>query len=227
MDFGNQLKQLLYVDFRIVCDSDYHSLWVKKLVSPVMIMFVLGFPIYIVVKMLIETRKSTTNGFKFQFSFFYYAYERQLFFWDVVILMRKLLLIFINSFFFSRITDQVEFYPILIVIMVFSAAFGLQVYFKPFAQNEFNIINGIEEYSLLVSFYTTLIALVYLIADNLGPNATLGLLLLGLFMNISFFAFWIRLYIKYNDSLLNILKWFIGRYFLYNFNIFLFNDDFF
>ena len=172
VEFGNQVKNLLFVDFRFDCDSDYHSLWIKKFVSPVMIMFCV---------------------------------------WDVVILMRKLLLIFINSFFFSRITDQVEFYPILIVIMVFAAAFGLQTYFKPFARKEFNIINGIEEYSLLVSFYTTLIALVYMITDELGPNATLGLLLLGLFMNISFFAFWIRLYIKYNDSLLNIRKLFIRR----------------
>jgi len=204
VDFGDYQENLLYVDFRIDCDSSYHTLWIKKLVSPIMVFFLFGYPIYIILSIFFLRNKSSSASFKFKFSYFYYAYEPRFFYWDFVILLRKLTLIFINSFFFSRITDQVNYYPILIVIIIFAIAFGLQVYCKPFSQMEFNMINGIEEYSLLVSFYTVVIAFTYMITSNLDSTAVLGLLMIGFFLNVSFFVFWIRLYIKYHYSLIKI-----------------------
>ena len=198
---GNLQKKLLYADFRIKCDSSYHNLWIQQTGSPIMIFFLFFYPSYIVIKMFIKfINNKPEPSYSFRFSYFYYAYKKKFFFWDFVILIRKLALIFINSFFFSRITDDVDLYPILLVILVFSISFGLQAYCKPFSQNNFSMINGIEEYSLLVTFYTMVIALIYMITMDLDKSVVLGFLFLAFFMNVSFFVVWIRFYVKYHDS---------------------------
>ena len=214
-------KKLLYSDFRIECDSEYHKQWIKQTAAPIMIFFLFFYPIYLILHMFMNFYKKIDNiSFNFRFSYFFYAYKRKFFYWDFVILLRKLALIFINSFFFSRITDNVDLYPILIVIFIFSLAFGLQAYCKPFATESFYMINGVEEYSLVVSFYTVIIALIYMITGNSNKSLVTGLLVLGFLLNLSFFVLWMIFYLKYHNSFRRFTRIFVSKYYLYNIYIF-------
>lgn len=198
IDEGSVKKKLLYADFKIDCDSSYHLLWVKQTTSPIIIFFLFLYPIYIIISMYAhKQQKNKSKNYKFIFSYFYFAYEEKFFFWDFLILLRKLALIFINAFFFSRVSDYVDNYPLIICIFIFALAFGFQIYCQPF-RDEFKFINKIEECSLLATFYTVVIAFIYMISPNLDTRAVVGFLFIGFFLNCLFFVLWIKFYVKNN-----------------------------
>lgn len=195
---GKYTRKLLYSDFRIDCNSNYHKLWIKQAATPILIFFLFIFPIFWVGKMYYHLlRKEDGNVFNFRFGYFFYAYKREFFYWDFVILLRKLILIFMNAYFFSRITDKVDYYPITLVIIIITLAFLLQIYFKPFRKDSFHMINRLEEYSLIISFSSVTIALLYMITSSLNNSIIVLLFILAFLMNISFFVLWIRSYYLY------------------------------
>jgi len=148
---GITYTSVLFTDFRIDCNGEYHKMWIKKLASPVLIFFLFFYPIYIILSIWKGIKNHENSLFRFKFGYFFYAYQRKYFFWDFVILLRKLLLIFINSFFFSRITETIPMYPIVLVLIMMILAYILQVNVRPWQKDDFNMINKIEELSLIIS----------------------------------------------------------------------------
>jgi len=199
---GKYEKNLLYSDFRIDCDSSYHNLWIKQAACPILIFFLFLYPLYIVGKMYKTfQRKQSENHkeFNFKFGYFFFAYKERFFFffWDFVILLRKLILLFINSYFFSRVTDTIDYYPIMVLISVLSLAFLLQIYCQPFKIKDFHIINGLEELSLIVSFFSIVLALIYMTMSDIKAFGLLFLFLVSGGLNTGFFCLWFWRYYQH------------------------------
>jgi len=188
---------VLFTDFRIDCNGEYHKMWIKKLASPILIFFLFFFPIYIILSIWKGIKNDENSLFRFKFGYFFYAYQRKYFFWDFVILLRKLLLIFINSFFFSRITETLPIYPIVLVSIMLILAYLLQVNVRPWQQADFNMINKLEELSLIVSNLSISISLLFLSYSDLNVLIAAFLLIFMLIMNVSFFIVWIKHYYSY------------------------------
>ena len=210
---GKYNRNLLFSDFRIDCDGSYHSLWIKQAAAPILIFFLFLFPVFIVGSMSLKIRNKESDAkFNFRFGYFFYAYKVRFFFWDFIILLRKLMLLFMNAYFFSRVTDKIQNYPILVVMGMVSIAFILQIYCKPFKRENFGMINDIEEFSLVISFFSLAIALLYMIVDTSDGTSMLVLMIIAVIMNVSFFVSWLRQYYKYFLKT-KILKMFTFMYF--------------
>jgi len=188
---------VLFTDFSIDCNGEYHKMWIKKLASPVLIFFLFFFPIYIILSIMKGIKNEKDSLFRFKFGYFFYAYQRKYFFWDFVILMRKLLLIFINSFFFSRITETIPIYPIVLVLIMMMFAYILQVNVRPWQKADFHMINKLEELSLIISNFTIAISLLFLSDPDLNVLIETFLLIFMLILNVSFFIAWIKIYYSY------------------------------
>ena len=207
---GKTSTRVLFTDFRIDCDGTYHKTWIKNLASPVLVFFLFFYPIYIIFNIMRGVKTDEKNKiFRFKFGYFFYAYKRKFFFWDFVILARKLVLIFINSFFFSRITETIPYYPIVLVLFMMSLAYILQVNIKPWQNNDFQLINKLEEFSLVVSNLSIILSLFFLSYTGSSDSLIIFLLIFMLLLNISFFIAWIYFYYKhYLKKRFMRLKWF-------------------
>lgn len=54
----------------------------------------------------------------YKYGFFYYAYKQNYFFYDVLILLRKLLVLLNVALFADNIKNKKQHFPILIIIMI-------------------------------------------------------------------------------------------------------------
>ena len=194
---GITYTSVLFTDFRIDCNGEYHKMWIKKLASPVLIFFLFFYPIYIILSIWKGIKNHENSLFRFKFGYFFYAYQRKYFFWDFVILLRKLLLIFINSFFFSRITETIPMYPIVLVLIMMILAYILQVNVRPWQKDDFNMINKIEELSLIISNLSIAFSLFFLSYPDLNELIATFLVIFMLILNVSFFIVWFKNYYSY------------------------------
>ena len=194
---GQISKKVLFTDFRIDCDGEYHKTWIKKLSSPVLVFFLVFYPIYIILSIVRGINNDNSSLFKFKFGYFFYAYKKKYFYWDFVILLRKLLLIFINSFFFSIITETIPMYPIVLVLFMMSLAYILQVNIRPWQVSDFFMINNIEELSLIISNFSIIISLLFLTSKDMSDEFITFLLIVMFLLNISFFIVWSKYYYMY------------------------------
>ena len=194
---GTKVMNLLYYDMTIDCDGKYHSTWMKQLSIPIILFFLALYPSSIILeiyKNLFKNEKEPDGRFFFRFGYFFYAYKRKFFFWDFVILLRKLVLIFINNFFFNQITSGSVNYPIIIVLLIISLAFIVQNFSKPFLSENFEFINNVEEASLMVSFLTVICLLIVIEAADVITSLTVFLFYAAILINLWFFYWWIKHY---------------------------------
>lgn len=195
---GQTSKRVLFIDFRVDCDSEYHKMWIKKLASPILIFFLFCYPLYVIINIMKGLKDNENKPlFKFKFGYFFYAYQRKYFFWDFIILLRKLFLIFVNSFFFSRITETIPIYPIVLVLFMMIVAYILQVNLKPWQWKDFYMINDMEELSLIISNFSIVIAIFFLSYPNLDKIVFVFLMIFMFLLNASFFIFWVKHYYCY------------------------------
>jgi len=217
---GTTVKSLLFSDLSIDCNGHYHQLWVKQLCIPIIIFFLVVYPGYIVFQIWLNLKNQKEkeenkdekpieyNGqFYFKYGYFFYAYRRKLFFWDFIILVRKLLLIFVNHYFFSRVTNTVSYSPIILMLLIITVAFIAQIYCKPFHKPTFHFINHVEEASLIISFFTVILILI-LISGEISDLFAFILLMIGMILNIWFFLWWFKKYYDYffKHKLMDLLK---------------------
>ena len=66
---GKYEKRLLFADFRINCDSNYHNLWIQQAAAPILIFFLFLYPFYIVISMYKHfNHNEEDKNFNFRFS---------------------------------------------------------------------------------------------------------------------------------------------------------------
>ena len=199
---GIYKKNLLFADLNIDCDGNLHKTWIMKLSIPLMSFYLFIYPIYIIREcFLILYKKNNKNDvdnskFYFRFGYIFYAYNRKFFFWDFIILTRKILLIFVNNFFLSQVKADVALYPAIIILMLLILAFILQIYCKPF-QSDFYFINNLEEFSLIISSMTVLCFLIIISSSSsIDDNIDMLLIVNCVVINLCFFIVWFKFYYK-------------------------------
>jgi hypothetical protein len=107
----------------------------------------IGIPITVFFLMRKESDRLETNAVKQRFGFLYNGYKRQNYYWEIIIMYRKIFCIFI-AVFLRRIGIIVQALVLLIVLMMFMQANSSR---RPFAARA---LNDIESFSLITQIVT-------------------------------------------------------------------------
>lgn len=204
-------------EFRLVQDleirffDEKHLFWVKFIVIPLILLIGIVIPFFIFAFLLFSYMKSSLDNkwIKFNLGFFYFAYKKKLFFWDFVILFRKILIIFAQSYFFTK-SDKNEIFPPIFLLFVIFICLLLQVIVKPFQPKAFGSINSLEKLSLITIFFSFYIALFYqsrlIMDENQDYYVNLIFFTLEIVLN-SFFLFKsLIIYFEHNETIRRVVS---------------------
>jgi len=135
-----------------------------------------------------NTAKFDNEEFKRSYGFLYLGYKKRKYFWELIILYRKLAMIFI-SVFMSTFTVYVQ---AICVLGVGFISYLAQINNRPFIEDD---LNNIETKSLISATFTLYCGLFYLSGD-LDGNSSYVLFILILSSNIIFGVLWFIAYTK-------------------------------
>lgn len=144
-DFDGDLR--LVGDLQVVCWEGLHPTITLGVALPCFIAWGLGIPAGVLVLMFRDREKLDTLAVKEKFGFLYNGYKRSSFFWEIIIMYRKILMIAI-AIFMNRIGIIVQALVLLIVMVGFLQLNNSR---RPFASRT---LNDIEDLSLITGIVT-------------------------------------------------------------------------
>jgi len=137
----------LVTDLSIKCWDSKHISNMLQLALPGLIVWVIGLPTLCLLLLIRSKRFLADPNVRLQFSFLYKGYKSEWYFWEFVILYRKIGVVSI-SVFLSTVSVTVQALSMLAVVLI---CFFLQLFIKPFNATSFN---SLELKALLASFLT-------------------------------------------------------------------------
>lgn len=207
-NFGddNNIDNRLVSDYSVHCDSETHKLWTYFFGVPFLILMGIVFPGYVLINMWWAYYKKRMQDrdreVLLKYGFFFYAYKSKLFFWDLVTLIRKLFLLFINIFYMTFVDITQDLSPILLVFLILVVSVLLQYQFNPFDEVKFNIVNHVESVSLSCLVATALITLIYFGETSVGREIDYQivafLVIAAMVANLFFLAYFLKAFYTYN-----------------------------
>eukprot|EP00347_Sterkiella_histriomuscorum_P022241 403331176 len=200
VDGINRLKS----NIDMVCYKDQHMIYLFVVVIPGIIIWVIGIPLASLVMLLRNREKIMRVGkydelsqsdkyqiihLKMKYGFFFNGYKLGTFFWEVIILYRKISIVMV-SVFFSVVSAEAQ---VLVVILIIVVSLLLQIKYKPFYTDE---LNKMELFSLQVAVITMYGGMFYVTGKHysyMGNNGLKWFLLLFILgPNILFFGYWLH-----------------------------------
>ena len=85
-------------DLEIVCFSGDHIYWAYGVAAPGILVWGLGIPTFAALLMFKDKNKLTDIGVRERYGFLFRGYKKSFFFWESIIMYRKIMLIFIQVF---------------------------------------------------------------------------------------------------------------------------------
>lgn len=211
VNIGNKNDNILRLmnDLNIDCNGFPHKLWIFWISLPVLAIstFIIIVLIYQLVSAYYYNRLKEIDV-KFALGYFYFAYKEDLFFWDIVILVRRLLILFVFMFYYEKIFLK-DVFPLILIYLIIVNSFLLQAYFNPFAK-EYQVLNNAEICSLLVLSLTYVMTIFYSTSFFKNWNFTteyFALMISGIILlNVGYLIYWFFLYYsKYLSRRLSII----------------------
>jgi hypothetical protein len=130
----------LVVDMQVLCYEGLHYYMAWGLALPCLILWGLGIPAIVLIMMRKDSDKLDTVAVKQKFGFLYNGYKRHNYFWEIVIMYRKILCIFI-AVFLNRVGIIVQALVLLIMLVIFLQANSTN---RPFAERALNDIEALS-----------------------------------------------------------------------------------
>lgn len=204
-NFGDEKNS----DYRVVRDKsiiyfgEEHQYLLRTLGLPLILIIGILCPFLILGFLLYKRVKNGLNEkmVLFNFGFYFYTFKEKYFFWDILTLLRKICILFVQLYFFSSLENK-NLYPITLMETIILISLMLQINIKPYQQKEFHMINSFETFSLFtlfISYYFSIFALFHIISNDDTNFYYLGFsgifpALANFFLAIQF----LRLYYRYN-----------------------------
>jgi len=147
-------EQWLVSDLSEKCWTSNHTRMILLISLPSIAVWVLGLPTLVLLLLVKSRHRLNESGRNLRFSFLYKGYEPQWFFWEFVILYRKIAIV-ASSVFLSVVSIKVQSLTVLAILLV---SIYLQLRYQPF--NDLTL-NKLEVKSILVSAITIYAGLYY------------------------------------------------------------------
>ena len=196
---ANPENRLLF-DYSIRCDTTFHNSVKYASLFIVVIGFGLGFPFFLFTYLFDAYRKDRLNedSCLLKVNYFYYVYQHKYFFWDVLHILRKYVALAIQILLASQVvivnTISLQILLLLVLFLLF-----LQIRLRPYEPKRFDVINRLEQYSLIsltlsiymLLFYSSLVTDLEFI--DLGLEVFF--FAIALLANLVFAILWFYIYI--------------------------------
>lgn len=174
----------------IRCWNSQHVNNLLSLALPGILIWVVGLPTLTLLILVAYKRQLSDPVLRIQYSFLYKGYRSEWYFWEFVILYRKIVIV-CTSVFLTTVSIEVQALSMLAVML---ACLFLQLYVRPFIGSSFN---SLELKSLLASLLTIYAGLYFQTNSTrmLHVEIALDILLFGLIVlaNVYFLLGWLRL----------------------------------
>lgn len=164
------------------CEDDVYKLWKNSFSIPLLLFWVGFFPLICLGKLVINSKKLTESQLKLFFGFFYFGYKPNFYFWEFVIMFRKILMIL------SSLIPEERLFTKGYVVLFLNAGSGfLQNQKCPFIDPA---LNSLEIKANIASMITILLGLFYL--TNLSEKAQAFCFALIVIVNTFFLLNWVK-----------------------------------
>eukprot|EP00347_Sterkiella_histriomuscorum_P009615 403340531 len=189
-------------DLQILCSSNQHQVFSLLIALPGLIVWGLGIPFFAFILMLRKNKSLDSIETRAQFGFLYRGYKKQFYYWEIIIMYRKIFLIFISVYIVgSGIITQA-----LIIFMTLIAFLLITMKKKPF---QTVVLNNLEIISLITCSITIFCGLFFILDVNtvevnedststssntsgvyLSENSKLAFFFVIVLSNVIFFTYW-------------------------------------
>ena len=195
---GNPYYVIL-ADVSAICWNDQHYNYRIKVALPHAIIFGISFPILIFFILHRKWRQNALDDKKclFKYGYFYYGLDHNFFYWDLVILLRKVLITAAYIFYMTNINNP-QNYILLIVFLIIIVALYFQIYFKPYRKEKLNIMNELETKSLIALAGSLYIGIFSLQFEEVSESVGFFLFMSIIFINCYFIYYWGKAFFVYN-----------------------------
>ena len=190
-------ERRLKVDLQSPCWEGYHWIFTVYIALPGILIYGLGIPAGVLYLMRRDRDRLDTLNVKEKFGFLFNGFKKKYYYWEIAIMYRKALMIFI-AVFLNQIGLIVQALVILIVLVVFIQVNNIR---RPFADRA---LNEIENLSLMTSTVTIYCGIFFLSAKDpdslsfdknkdfsLNATTSIFLFLLILGSNLLFTTIWV------------------------------------
>ena len=171
---------VMLLDMRESCYGSNYILWRNFVGVPMTIFYVFGIPFVAQILMREHAHELDAPHIRARYQFLYGGYMKDRYYWEIVIIVRKLLMIAIIVFLANSVNIQAL--AAVLLIVVFSI---LHLIYQPF---EVALMDNMEMLSLGTSFVTFFCGLFLYVTDGLTTDDRTVLSLAIVFSNVFFFA---------------------------------------
>eukprot|EP00359_Climacostomum_virens_P000523 CAMPEP_0204898508 /NCGR_PEP_ID=MMETSP1397-20131031/1335_1 /ASSEMBLY_ACC=CAM_ASM_000891 /TAXON_ID=49980 /ORGANISM="Climacostomum Climacostomum virens, Strain Stock W-24" /LENGTH=1022 /DNA_ID=CAMNT_0052066371 /DNA_START=57 /DNA_END=3125 /DNA_ORIENTATION=- len=173
----------LLEDLSMKCWNSEHNLYAMAVGLPGLVGWGLGIPSFALWLLIKKRRTLMTREVKSKYGFLYIGFKSEHFFWEFVILYRKIAIAF-TSVFLSTISAEIQALTVMIVILI---ALYLQLWYQPYEVEDLNMI---ETRAIVVAGITIYSGL-YFLTNDIGEETKILLFLVILLSNLYFILLWI------------------------------------
>eukprot|EP00455_Lapot_gusevi_P049496 TRINITY_DN7029_c0_g2_i2.p1 TRINITY_DN7029_c0_g2~~TRINITY_DN7029_c0_g2_i2.p1 ORF type:complete len:453 (+),score=112.27 TRINITY_DN7029_c0_g2_i2:713-2071(+) len=179
----------LVPDLSRQCWTGEHYKWLWGLAFPMFLLYVVGIPLVAAFLLYRHRNNLSDQTIKYKYYFLYTGYEDKWFFWELVVIVRKILLVLISVFFVYNLHIQTLMALLLVVVSIL-----MHVYAQPFSDD---LVDLLEFVSLLTTLMTFYCGQYLFITDSSVTTATKQAVsvVIGT-INIAFFVFAIVLFLR-------------------------------
>ena len=177
----------LETDYNIQCWSETHTLWSLGLAIPAIIFwaFILPAPLFLFMKK--HKTELYTQEYASRYSFLYRGYKKEIYFWEMLIFLRKYCLIFIVSL-STFISSEIQIYISLYIIWI---ALSLQSKYNPYQLEK---LNYLESVSLICAAVINSTGLYFKFIKK-APSLSYIILIVAVIANCYFLLIWLKQYL--------------------------------
>ena len=171
-------------NLNIRCWHSEHSFYTVNFALPGLILWGLFAPGFVLIFILKNRQHLNDEGMRSRFGFLLLGYKSNLFFWEFIIIYRKIAIVLI-SVFLSTVSNSVQGQAAFLVLII---AFYIQSVYLPFQVDK---LNKLEQMSILTAATTIYCGLWYM-TEDMGAEMEILLFMLILVANSIFVITWLH-----------------------------------
>ena len=184
----DQMGSYLKINYAIECGSSQYLKYTFIVAIPSILVWTIGLPTCLLIVMAKRKRYLNRDNNRVIFGFIFNGYRKARFFWEFIIMYRKILIITIVVF-FAQISVSVQ---ALSIVLVMLASTLIHYLMDPYKTHE---LNHMEMEALITSTLTLYCGLYYL-TDDIGTLFQIILFVVIILGNSYFVLYWLYWMIK-------------------------------
>ena len=169
----------------VKCWSGSHLIFLLIVVIPSIILLCIGLPTILFVNIWKNRTKLDEITEKLKYGFLYNGFKSDFYYWEFVIVIRKLLIIVIFVF-ISKISIPIQALCTFLVILI---CFLLQLRLEPYSSAQLNLLEIMSITVTAVTIYSG----IFFLTNDLSEQAKIIIFCLMALSNLGFLSFWLFL----------------------------------